>query len=134
MNNGHAAAVLIVTPQGIPLVRDPEKPDPVFWKFPGGQGQDRETPEECGVREAEEETGIHLPIHDLTLLCSEQRFDHVFTLFMARLSALPEMRVQGNEGEEIGVFSIEAILAMKETFLPGHFAMAEETLLSLLKK
>ncbi len=37
---GNAVAVLIITPEGIPLIRDPKKPAPVFWKVPGGRGHE----------------------------------------------------------------------------------------------
>ena len=50
MNSEHAAAVLIISPDGIPVVRDPKKPIPRYWKLPGGRSEGKETPDaHCGL-------------------------------------------------------------------------------------
>lgn len=127
---GHAVAVLIVTPRGIPLVRDPKKPTPVFWKLPGGRGDATETAKGCAVREIQEELGVSLKESELTAVYSEDKGSHTLTIFRATLTTLPQMKSRGDEGEEIGVFLPRDILAMKD-FFPNHRAVIEQILADL---
>lgn len=117
--SGHAVAVLLITPSGIPLIRDPKKPSPVFWKLPGGRSEGAETATQCALREVEEEIGISLSADDLTVIHAEDKGSHILTIFQARLAALPQMKSRGNEGEEINLFAPRNIIAMRD-FFPNH--------------
>ena len=130
MSKGHAVAVLLVTPQGIPLIRDPKKPAPVFWKLPGGRGEATETAQGCAVRELEEEIGVSLSENDLVVVHSEDKGSHILTIFRANLTALPQMKSEGDEREEIGVFTPRDILA-KQDFFPNHRKVVGKVLAAL---
>lgn len=118
-NLGHAVAVLIITPEGIPLIRDPKKPAPVYWKVPGGRGGGEETAEGVALREIEEELGIKLQKEELSIVRGEDRGSHMLTLFTARLRKLPPLKVRGDEGEETKIFSLKEIKDMPD-FFPNH--------------
>ena len=124
-NRRRACAVIavIVSPQGIPLVKE-RRPDRIpFYKFPGGKKEGEETPIECGIREVEEETGIKLKPEQLIFLYQEDRGTHDFFVYGVKLTELPKLKEYGDEGEEIGVFSREG-LAMRNDFFPGHKKMS----------
>ena len=127
---GYAVAVLIITPNGIPLIRDPKKPSPVFWKAPGGRSNAGEGSEAAAIREIKEELGIALQKDDLVLLREEDKGSHVLAFFTAKLEALPALKARGDEGEEIRLFSPEDILSMAD-FFPNHRKIFESTLKSL---
>lgn len=131
-HHDYAAAVLIITPQGIPLVRDPKKPRPHYWKLPGGRSIGSETALQCAVREVEEELGIILKPAELELLSEEFKGNHHLVIFKTTLSELPVMRAQGDEQEEIAVFTPKQILEMKD-FSPNHLRVIEGTLIGLGK-
>lgn len=128
-----AAVVLIVSPQGIPLVRDPSKPSPVFWKLPGGHGEAGEDARMCAVREIREETGILLDGAELIELDVMDRGTHTLTFFQANIPSLSGIIQQGNEGEEVRVFSPSEIFLM-ENFMPNHFTVIRHILQGLSKK
>ncbi len=115
----HAVAVMIVAPEGIPLVRDPKKPAPVFWKFPGGRSKPGETAEACAFREVQEEIGVTLRESNLEVVQEEDKGSHVVTLFTAKLPLLPKLKSRGDEREKVKVFSPREILALKD-FFPNH--------------
>ncbi|HUZ93023.1 MAG TPA: NUDIX domain-containing protein [Candidatus Paceibacterota bacterium] len=121
-NRGFAVVVLIITPQGIPLIRDPKKPSPVFWKVPGGRSVGNETAEAVAVREIKEEIGVTLSSRDLMKVHEENRGSHVLACFTAKLGALPKLKAAGDEGEEIKVFSPKEISALGGLF-PNHRAV-----------
>jgi len=130
---GHAVAVLIVTPRGIPLVRDPQKPAQVFWKLPGGRGDATETAKGCAIREIREELGISMKESELTAVYSKDKGSHTLTIFQASLATLPQMKSRGDEGEEIRVFLPRDILVM-EDFFPNHRAVVQQILADLRQK
>lgn len=115
----YATAVLVVAPEGIPMVRDPKKPEPRYWKLPGGRSEGEETPEECAVREVEQETGLILEIDELTLLREEARGSHTLILFRADIPSLADLKMVGAEQEEIRVFTKEEIPTLPDLF-PNH--------------
>lgn len=126
--HNYAVAVLIITPEGIPLVRDPKKPAPVFWKAPGGRSALGEDPEAAAIREVQEELGIRLSRSDLRTVHEEDRGSHVLVLFVAKLKLLPKkMKTRGDEDEEIKAFSASEILLMND-FFPNHRRAFEKTL------
>lgn len=128
----YATAVLIITPQGIPLVRDPKKPRPWYWKLPGGRSVGNETAQRCAVREVGEELGILLKEEDLQTVREEVRNTHILVVFRVDLPELSGMSPHGDEGEEIKVFSAREILMLSD-FFPNHrrlIATVLETVLS----
>src|SRR4051812_38920514 len=115
----YAVAVLLITPAGIPLIRDPKKPTPVFWKAPGGRGHRGETAEEAALREVKEEIGITLKKEDLVIVSKEDKESHVLVLFMAEVNPSEPFKSIGDEGEEIKIFPASEILSMSD-FFPNH--------------
>ena len=102
---GHAVAILVMTPHGIPVVRDPQFPGPILWKLPGGRSNPGENPREAAIRELFEETGISIPAGELRQMCEEDKGSHIFTIFRTELTYMPELKERGDEGEDVRVFS-----------------------------
>ena len=121
----YAVAVLIESPEGIPLIRDPKKLAPLFWKLPGGRSEIGESAQEVAIREIKEEIGLTLKSKDLKILKEEDRGSHNLVIFKAAIDSLDGMKFQGNEGEEIKVFSLEQIKTMKD-FFPNHQRLLAE--------
>lgn len=130
MAKGHAVAVLVVSPEGIPLIRDPKKPSPIYWKLPGGRGDASETAEECAIREIQQEIGVLLLAEALEVIFAEDRGNHILTIFRADLPTLPQLNVYGDEGEQIGIFSPTDIISLQD-FFPNHRKVVEEVLRTL---
>ncbi len=114
----HVVAVLITSPDGIPLVRDRKKPPPLYWKVPGGRGNPGELAEEVGVREVKAETGLALTADDLILCGKRDANLYILSFFVARVPSLRGIKVQGDEGEEVTVFSTQEVLSLADFFLP----------------
>lgn len=125
--SSHAVAVLIETPVGIPLILDPKKPTPHFWKLPGGRSEGEETPEECAVREISQELGLTLDIDSLELIEQQDRGSHMLTFFKVSLPTLAGLKKVGDEQEEIKVFS-PAELKNLPTLFPNHRAILDKKL------
>lgn len=115
----YVTAVLIIAPEGIPLVQDTAKPLPHFWKLPGGRDEEGETAIQTGIREVEEEIGLRFLPDDLALALEEPRQNHRFFLFIARPRALGRLKKRGEEGENVAVFSREEMRTMVD-MLPSH--------------
>src|SRR6266516_4216101 len=111
MQLSHSVAVLLLTPAGVPLIRDPKKPAPVYWKLPGGRSEVGETPEAAAAREIKEEIGVVLAEDDLFVVHEEDRGSHTLVIFKAELPELKGLLKTGDEREEIRVFSPKEILA-----------------------
>jgi len=80
MTVSDGTALVVAMSEGlVPLVRQLSKPDPLFWKIPGGRIQSGETPEEAARREFFEETGICLDNQKLVLLSQTPRTRHGVT-------------------------------------------------------
>ncbi|OHB18680.1 MAG: hypothetical protein A2666_03055 [Parcubacteria group bacterium RIFCSPHIGHO2_01_FULL_47_10b] len=114
-----AVAILLVTPNGIPLVRDPKKPAPLYWKLPGGRSENKETPGKAAIRELKEEVGVALDEKDLEALYTEERDTHTFFLFQAAVNSSRDIRKHGNEGEEVRLFLPEDLKKLPD-FFPSH--------------
>ena len=125
----YAVAILVESPQGIPLVRDPMKPPPLYWKLPGGKSEQGESALQAAVRELSEEIGIHLAKQNLRLAHQEQREDHMFILFQAKLSSLPSLKIRGEGDEEIKVFTSKQIANMPDFFPPHKKVLSNQHLL-----
>ncbi|PIR44039.1 hypothetical protein COV23_02075 [Candidatus Wolfebacteria bacterium CG10_big_fil_rev_8_21_14_0_10_31_9] len=121
----HAVAVLIISPKGIPLVRDPKKPAPIFWKLPGGRSIKNETPEKTAIREIKEETGLMLKSEDIWIAYSEERDDHNFFLIQAIAISLEGLKSTGNDGEEVKLFLPNDLKNLSDFFHP-HKEVLEE--------
>lgn len=111
-------AVLVISPDGIPLVRDPKKPTPVYWKAPGGRGNPSELAEHVAVREVQDEIGVSLSAEDLFLQDKDDGGSHVRYFYVARVQALRGLKVQGDEHEEVRIFSPQEILSLPDFFRP----------------
>lgn len=121
----HAVAVFVEAPEGIPLVKDPNKPLPHFWKLPGGKGEDDETPEESGVREMEEETGVIVPLELADAIYEEPRRGHDFHLIHAKVPFLKGFKGRGVEGEIVRLFDLEEIKSLSD-LMPSHRRILKE--------
>ena len=130
LGTAYAVAVLIITPEGIPLIRDPKKPPPIFWKAPGGRSVPGESAKAAAAREAREEIGVELSEKDLSPAHEENRGSHVLALFISTLKSLSGLKSRGDEGEEIKVFSPKQILVMPD-FFPNHRKVFEKILKDL---
>jgi len=120
----YAVAVFVKSPEGIPLVKDPQKPNP-WWKFAGGRSEAGENAEEAAIREIYEELGLTLEDKDVKQIYTENRENHVFVLFKTTLDSLAGLREKGIDGEEIKVFSLEEIKKMSD-FMPNHRRILEQ--------
>lgn len=101
------AAILVWSPQGIPLVRDPTKPRPHYLKLPGGNGDadlDRDVVDAV-IRELLEETGIEVSRGEVYPIGAEARRNHTITFFMAYVDDLEErgLKEVGDGGEQVSV-------------------------------
>lgn len=130
MDSLHAVAVLIITPEGTPLIRDPKKPVPRYWKLPGGRSEGEETPEECAVREIWQETGLKIKQDDLQVLDQQDRHSHTLTLFRIDLPSLKGLKKQGDEQEEIKVFSSLMEIGKMDDFFPNHRSVVQRVAIS----
>ena len=127
--SGHAVAILVESADGLPLIRDPKKPAPVYWKIPGGRGEEGESEEETAVRELEEEVGLKVVPTNLRMIHREDRGSHVFVLFGTQVRDLSELKKRGDEGEEIAIFTLPEISGMDGFFPPHRKVLAENGLL-----
>jgi len=98
----------------IVLVYEPTKPNPVYFKLPGG-GED---PVDCGdpkktaVREIEEETGVRITEDELFLLYKEDKMSHDRYFFIAVVDyelAKKSLKKFGDEDEVVLLVSITAV-------------------------
>ena len=108
---GHAVAVLVVNAdrKEVPLVRDPHKPEPHYWKIPGGRSEPGETAEETAVREIKEEVGITLDPTKLEVIHCEDRGTHLFTFFYISVPGFLGLKEKGDDGEEVSLFTLTEI-------------------------
>lgn len=132
-----SSGIIIQATDGrIPLVRnnyDENTPEykrkfPLWWKFPGGKLKGNETPTECAVREAKEETTLTLRPENLRVLKYERSStnDHLLTIFGVIIEAkqLEEIKYpfRGITGETVRIFTFKKIWRMynEEKFHPDH--------------
>lgn len=124
----HAVSVLLFTPRGIPLVRDRTKPTPHYWKLPGGKGMPgHDSPAGIAVKKIQKKIGVSLAEGDLTLAHTEDRGDHDFSLFVARLPKVDVVEEKGPDGEEVSFFDPQEMLGMGNLF-PNHRPLVQSQL------
>ena len=128
----YAVAVILETPEGFPLVSDPQKPLPHYWKFPGGRSQPGETPLVTAVRELLEETGIAAKPDEMKLLLKETRAggnaSHDFYVFSAHLSRNVKLLERGAGGELVRFFTRDKLETLPDLF-PNHSVLLERFIL-----
>ena len=130
MEKKHAVAVLIKSKEGVPLVRDPKKPAPVYWKLPGGRSEFGESADVAAARELKEELGFEIPVADLEAIYSEEREGHDFTLFEANVGTLEPMKKTGSEGEEIKIFPLGELTNLPDLFLNHKLVLKKLKIIS----
>lgn len=90
--------------------------DPGFWGFFGGEIEGEETPEIAVRREAQEELGIELENVSLfkTYNQEDQHGKQIRHVFVGSLKhSLDELRAKQNEGQDIALFSLDALRNIK---------------------
>jgi ADP-ribose pyrophosphatase YjhB (NUDIX family) len=117
--HSYVAVVLIITPYGVPLVRDRRMLQPHYWKLPGGKGEPGETPEKTAARELLEETGLEVKATDLQVIACVQKKNHCIYIFWGELPDVRHIKQNGDEGEEVKVFPTADVPFM-EDLLPLH--------------
>lgn len=118
-SRSHSSLILVLSKDGVPLVFEPSKPLPHYWKLPGGKKDNDETPLQTATRELEEELGPKVGPQDLTLLTVQDKGSHDLYLYCVIREDLNDLKERGDEGEEIGVFKCEKLEYMVD-FLPYH--------------
>lgn len=116
-NGDYTTAVVIEGPgKKIPLILNPGKPLPHFWKFPGGRSEEGETPEETAIREVAEETGLTL--ERVVGFEAMNRGDHMLHFFGAKVPSFEGLAKTGRDGERVALFTYEEIIEMVDFFGP----------------
>lgn len=106
----HGCSIIFINQsrQILLFLRDdtPEIPYPNMWDVPGGHVEKNETPEECIVREMEEEMGLTLKgFHPFSVTEFPDRIEH---MFWKRIQ-LDIKKIQLTEGQRLRWFSREEI-------------------------
>lgn len=119
-----AKLALFIGDRIVVMLRD-EKPDipwPGYWDFPGGGCEAGETPEQCVIRETEEELSLSLKPQDLTWKRSFQNDARPpVWFFAAHLDAEEADNIMlGDEGQRWQLMEAGAYLAHPRAI--PHFA------------
>lgn len=110
----------------IVLVMEPSKPEPHYWKFPGGgidpEDIDRQCPDDdlraafiAARREAKEETDLTVEVMRIATIAKRT---HTVYVFMG-LGDVRELQKMGPEGEIPRAFSLEQIRTLTN-FMSSH--------------
>jgi ADP-ribose pyrophosphatase YjhB (NUDIX family) len=95
--------IIIEIDRGIILIK--RKNPPPGWAIPGGFVDYGESLEECAIREAREETGLHIRLkrqfHTYSAPGRDPRHHTVSTIFIASAEGVPEA---GDDAKEVGIF------------------------------
>ncbi len=84
------------------ILRDdkPDIPFPAHWDLPGGGREGTETPQQCALRETEEEVGLKLEEIDILWSRAYTCETHTAWFFVTRLPADMEAEIRfGDEGQ-----------------------------------
>lgn len=117
-----ATIIVVITPEGIPIVRDVLRYGvDAQWKFTGGEGRLGETPRQGALREVQEESGIIVPSELLKpYLNPFPRRGYTIYRFVVRLPELPKdgtLKRRADEGEETDVVSPIEICRMADDLI-----------------
>ncbi|KUP92788.1 NUDIX hydrolase [Tritonibacter horizontis] len=96
------------------LLRDerPDIPYPGHWDFPGGGREGTETPQECALRETQEEVGLRLELSELNYGRRYLVEDGASWFFVAHRPAETAAEIQfGDEGQGWDLMAPTAYLA-----------------------
>ncbi len=105
-----AAIHLVLSPQGIPFVRNPKR-GRVLWRLPGGHIEEAESPEQCACRETMEETGYIIPVESTKVFSTEFRGTHKRHFCVSRVERLEgKQHILGDGGEETKLFTVREAL------------------------
>ena len=129
----YAVAVLVVSPDGIPLVRDPQKGirGILYWKAPGGRNKAGESAMDTAIREVEEETGVGLTEKDLVLIARKDDPSHDLYFYVTEVVRLTGIKARGKKNEEVRVFLPHEVLALQD-FFRNHRNVFSRYLLALV--
>lgn len=130
---GHASVVMVVTPKGIVVVREPTKPKPIYWKLPGGMSEEGETPLQTAVRELAGETGVRVSPEKFNQIYKRDKGRHDYYLFRVDLDFVPELARVGHEGEEPAIMTPQEILG-GNNFLPPQLEIIRPHLRLMMQK
>lgn len=143
----YMVSVVIGSPQGTPLIRNPKKPAPLLWRLPGGKSNSEEekllysgemSEEEIGrrigSREVKEETGIELPQSALWhYYATYSDGNHIRLIFIVWIDPLPPYWNKSPIGEEVRIFSAKEIPEL-EDFHPKHLEFTSRAFQVLLRE
>lgn len=109
----------------VPLVMDPDKGPPHYWKFPGGHSEiaDGKKQSQTAVRETFEETGLE--VKNIKYLSREQSGSFPVYLFCGRTDSFTNLREFGDEGELVKLVHVDEIPFMSD-FLVSHRKLLEK--------
>jgi 8-oxo-dGTP diphosphatase len=100
--------IIITLGAGVLLVK--RKNPPYGWALPGGFVDYGESLEQAAVREAQEETGLHIRLvrqfHTYSAPDRDPRQHTVSTVFLATAEGTP---VAGDDAAEVGIFMEESL-------------------------
>ena len=131
---GHSAVIVAVDSKDqVPLVIERSKPQPHYWKFPGGGSDGAETPAQTAQRELYQETGLWLPLEAFIQIDFEDINGHGKYFFFAQTETLESLVETGDEGEEVATFNLGEILSGELKILPAQQKLVT-TLDSLMGK
>lgn len=108
------------------LVKEPSRPLPHFWKFPGGGIEEEDVDPQhplddhlaadaAAKRETKEETGLDVQVLRLGIMPKKT---HTMYLYVG-LADFEQMARTGDDGEIPQAFSVTEIEALKN-FMPNH--------------
>lgn len=103
-----SAIVLVIGPDNaVALVIEPDKPSPLYWKSPGGEGEDGELPEEVAARETEEEIGLRFNPEDFIRIGAPLLLgEHTKYHFLVFAHSWEGLKKYGDEGEIVRTFEL----------------------------
>lgn len=136
--SGRGSVVTVVIDEAsgnFALVKDPFKPRPHYWKFPGGgidpEDTDTSNPRDemlaarnAAMREAKEETGLE--VKDVLFIGAIHKKGHDLYIF-AGVADFAGLAATGDEGEAVSTFTSDETKSMVD-FFPNHHPVRDMVL------